>query len=56
MYSTIIAPAILCCCGLVFLGLSFAFYRGGRPGKAVFDLICGFSLFIVAAYLLSGAQ
>lgn len=51
MYASTIAPIILCVCAFAFFCLGFLFRRGGRPGKAMFDFICGFSLLIVAYYL-----
>ncbi len=42
---------ILTVCGFAFFGIGFAYRRAGRPGKAMFDFMFGFSLFIVAYYL-----
>ena len=54
MFATTIAPLILCFCAILFFGLGFVFMRGGRPGKAIFDFICGGSLLIVAWYIVTG--
>ncbi len=54
MFATTIAPLILCCCSILFFCLGVVFKRGGRPGKAIFDFICGVSLLIVAWYIATG--
>ena len=51
MISSKVASMILCVCAFAFFGLGIAFRRGGRPGKAMFDFLCGVSLLIVAYYL-----
>ena len=56
MYATRIAPVILCICALAFFALGVVFKRNGRPGKALFDFICGASLLIVASYLYNGIK
>jgi len=54
MFAAKIAPVILCICAFAFFCLGIIFKRNGRPGKAVFDFICGASLLIVASYLYRG--
>ena len=53
MFASTFAPLILCFCAIAFFILGIAFRRGGRPGKAMFDFICGASLLIVAYYLVT---
>ena len=53
MFASTFAPMILCFCAIAFFILGIAFRRGGRPGKAMFDFICGASLLIVAYYLVT---
>lgn len=54
MFASTFAPLILCICALIFFWLGVSFRRAGRPGKAMFDFVCGVSLLIVAYTLVSG--
>lgn len=51
MISPTIASVILSLCALALFALGLAYRRGGRPGKALLDFICGASLLIVAYYV-----
>ncbi len=51
LFASKIAPYVLYACGFAFFCLGVAFKRAGRPGKAIFDFICGVSLLIVAHYV-----
>lgn len=53
MFTSMIAPLILCLCALAFFWLGFSFRRAGRPGKAAFDFVCGFSLLVVLYYVMT---
>ncbi len=53
MFVRTIAPAILGLCAGVLLWLASRYYKAGRPGKALFDLVGALALIAAAIGLSS---